>query len=133
MPAGWNYLPYQAYANSIFNDTVGKAYVSDAKLSDGLKAWQEASALLTPAGATSELPQEARGTVELAVRRDVGSRCVFLVNHGETAVDLSGTDGEVLVGPAVGGWLVQPPREVVVLRQSAPDGPPGDDFHGRTG
>ncbi|WP_406098700.1 ABC transporter substrate-binding protein [Streptomyces sp. NBC_01013] len=44
VPAGWNYLPYQVYANSIFNDTVGKAYVSDTKLGDGLKAWQDASA-----------------------------------------------------------------------------------------
>ncbi|MEU1471821.1 sugar ABC transporter substrate-binding protein [Streptomyces sp. NPDC005761] len=44
VPAGWNYLPYQVYANSIFNDTVGKAYVSDTKLVDGLKAWQDASA-----------------------------------------------------------------------------------------
>ena len=26
---GWSYLPFQVYANSIFNDTVGKAYVSD--------------------------------------------------------------------------------------------------------
>ncbi|MFC8125713.1 ABC transporter substrate-binding protein [Streptomyces sp. NPDC057302] len=40
----WKYLPYQAYANSIFNDTVGKAYVSGTKLSAGLKTWQEASA-----------------------------------------------------------------------------------------
>ncbi|WP_031002445.1 ABC transporter substrate-binding protein [Streptomyces sp. NRRL F-5727] len=39
----WQYLPYQVYANSIFNDTVGKAYVSPTKLSDGLKAWQDAS------------------------------------------------------------------------------------------
>ncbi len=39
----WQYLPYQVYANSIFNDTVGKAYVSPTKLSEGLKAWQDAS------------------------------------------------------------------------------------------
>jgi multiple sugar transport system substrate-binding protein len=39
----WSYLPYQVYANSIFNDTVGKAYVSDTPLTDGLKAWQDAS------------------------------------------------------------------------------------------
>ncbi len=39
----WSYLPYQVYANSIFNDTVGKAYVSDTSLTDGLKAWQQAS------------------------------------------------------------------------------------------
>ncbi|MDQ0585140.1 ABC transporter substrate-binding protein [Streptomyces rishiriensis] len=39
----WSYLPFQPYANSIFNDTVGKAYVSTTKLADGLKAWQDAS------------------------------------------------------------------------------------------
>ncbi|MFB6839899.1 sugar ABC transporter substrate-binding protein, partial [Streptomyces sp. NPDC056361] len=39
----WTYLPYQVYANSIFNDTVGKAYVTSTKLDAGLKAWQEAS------------------------------------------------------------------------------------------
>ncbi len=40
---GWQYLPFQVYANSIFNDTVGQAYVSGTTLTDGLKAWQEAS------------------------------------------------------------------------------------------
>ncbi|MEU7072696.1 sugar ABC transporter substrate-binding protein [Streptomyces narbonensis] len=39
----WSYLPFQVYANSIFNDTVGKAYVSPTKLDDGLKTWQDAS------------------------------------------------------------------------------------------
>lgn len=38
---GWSYLPYQVYANSIFNDTVGQAYVGDTTLVDGLAAWQE--------------------------------------------------------------------------------------------
>jgi multiple sugar transport system substrate-binding protein len=41
---GWSYLPFQVYSNSIFNDTVGKAYVSSTTLADGLKAWQEQSA-----------------------------------------------------------------------------------------
>jgi multiple sugar transport system substrate-binding protein len=41
---GWSYLPFQVYANSIFNDTVGKAYVSSTSLADGLKAWQDQSA-----------------------------------------------------------------------------------------
>ena len=41
---GWQYLPFQVYANSIFNDTVGQAYVSDTTLTDGLAAWQEQSA-----------------------------------------------------------------------------------------
>ncbi|CAM5783113.1 ABC transporter substrate-binding protein [Cellulomonas persica] len=40
---GWQYLPFQVYANSIFNDTVGQAYVSSTTLVDGLAAWQEAS------------------------------------------------------------------------------------------
>lgn len=39
----WSYLPFQQYANSIFNDTVGKAYVSDTDLAAGLKSWQDAS------------------------------------------------------------------------------------------
>jgi multiple sugar transport system substrate-binding protein len=43
VPGGWSYLPFQVYANSIFNDTVGQAYVSDTKLAAGLTAWQEAS------------------------------------------------------------------------------------------
>jgi multiple sugar transport system substrate-binding protein len=41
--SGWSYLPYQVYANSIFNDTVGKAYVSGTPLTSGLKAWQDQS------------------------------------------------------------------------------------------
>ncbi|MFG3003584.1 ABC transporter substrate-binding protein [Streptomyces calvus] len=39
----WSYLPYQVYANSIFNDTVGKAYVSDTTLAEGLESWRKAS------------------------------------------------------------------------------------------
>jgi len=38
---GWSYLPFEVYANSVFNDTVGQAYVSGTGLADGLKAWQE--------------------------------------------------------------------------------------------
>ena len=41
---GWSYLPFQVYANSIYNDTVGKAYVSPTTLTEGLKAWQDQSA-----------------------------------------------------------------------------------------
>jgi multiple sugar transport system substrate-binding protein len=40
---GWSYLPFQVYANSIFGDTAGKAYVSATPLQDALKAWQDAS------------------------------------------------------------------------------------------
>ncbi|MFI8527359.1 ABC transporter substrate-binding protein [Promicromonospora sukumoe] len=38
---GWQYLPYQVYANSKFPDTVGQAYTGSTPLSDGLGAWQE--------------------------------------------------------------------------------------------
>jgi multiple sugar transport system substrate-binding protein len=40
---GWSYLPFQVYANSVFGDTVGKAYLGDLTLQDGLKTWQDAS------------------------------------------------------------------------------------------
>jgi multiple sugar transport system substrate-binding protein len=39
---GWSYLPYELYGNSIFGDTVGKAYLAKSDLDAGLKAWQEA-------------------------------------------------------------------------------------------
>ncbi|WP_258724926.1 ABC transporter substrate-binding protein [Cellulomonas sp. NS3] len=41
---GWSYLPFQVYANSIFNDTAGQAYVGGTTLLDGLTDWEEASA-----------------------------------------------------------------------------------------
>lgn len=43
VPEDWSYLPFQVYANSVFNDSVGKAYVSDTKLADGLQEWQKAA------------------------------------------------------------------------------------------
>jgi multiple sugar transport system substrate-binding protein len=42
--SGWSYLPFQVYANSIYKDTVGKAYVSSTTLTAGLSAWQQQSA-----------------------------------------------------------------------------------------
>lgn len=41
VPSGWQYLPYQVYANSIFGDTVGQAYKNNSDLNEGLTAWQE--------------------------------------------------------------------------------------------
>ncbi|MDT0446535.1 ABC transporter substrate-binding protein [Streptomyces johnsoniae] len=41
---GWSYLPYQVYANSVFNDTVGQAYISGTTLTEGLADWQQMSA-----------------------------------------------------------------------------------------
>lgn len=40
---GWTYLPFQVYSNSIFNDTVGQAYVSDTTLQEGLTNWADSS------------------------------------------------------------------------------------------
>jgi len=37
---GWQYLPYQVYANSIFGDTVGQSYNDGADLNEGLQSWQ---------------------------------------------------------------------------------------------
>ncbi|MFI2428854.1 ABC transporter substrate-binding protein [Streptomyces sp. NPDC018955] len=39
----WSYLPFQQYANSVFHDTVGQAYVSGTTLAEGLKDWQDVS------------------------------------------------------------------------------------------
>jgi len=38
---GWQYLPYQVYANSIFGDTVGQSYQTQSDLNVGLQAWQD--------------------------------------------------------------------------------------------
>lgn len=38
---GWQFLPFQPYANSIFSDSVGGAYVGDTDLTSGLEAWKE--------------------------------------------------------------------------------------------
>lgn len=38
---GWQYLPFQVYANSVFPDTVGQAYADRTDLNAGLQAWQK--------------------------------------------------------------------------------------------
>jgi multiple sugar transport system substrate-binding protein len=38
---GWQYLPFQVYANSVFGDTVGQAYASQGDLNAGLLSWQD--------------------------------------------------------------------------------------------
>jgi multiple sugar transport system substrate-binding protein len=38
---GWQYLPFQVYANSIFGDTVGQSYASKGDLNEGLATWQD--------------------------------------------------------------------------------------------
>jgi multiple sugar transport system substrate-binding protein len=39
--SGWSYLPFQAYANSIYADTAGQSYVSKTDILDGLAGWEE--------------------------------------------------------------------------------------------
>ena len=38
---GWQYLPWQVYANSIVSETVGQSYLNKTDLNDGLKDWEE--------------------------------------------------------------------------------------------
>ncbi|WP_417503628.1 ABC transporter substrate-binding protein [Microbacterium sp.] len=40
---GWQFLPWQSYASSIFSDTVGPAYVNHTDINAGLEAWQAAN------------------------------------------------------------------------------------------
>lgn len=42
VPSGWQYLPYQTYAQTIFPDTVGQSYASHSDLNTGLQKWQDA-------------------------------------------------------------------------------------------
>ncbi|MGA0567702.1 ABC transporter substrate-binding protein [Rathayibacter sp. KR2-224] len=38
---GWQYLPYEVYANSIFSDTVGQSYSNATSLDSALLDWQK--------------------------------------------------------------------------------------------
>lgn len=38
---GWQYLPYQGYANNVFSDSVGKALGSGGDLNEALLEWQD--------------------------------------------------------------------------------------------
>ncbi|MBT1172903.1 sugar ABC transporter substrate-binding protein [Bifidobacterium sp. MA2] len=39
--AGFPFLPYQAYANKVYSDTVGKAYAGGTTLEQGFSQWQD--------------------------------------------------------------------------------------------
>ncbi|PWI12892.1 beta-galactosidase [Streptomyces sp. Act143] len=75
--------------------------------------------LLEPAGVASELPAEARGRVELTVRRSAEEQFLFLVNRTDDTVPMPGFAGDVLYGTAGDGGLVLGPREVAVVRRPA--------------
>jgi beta-galactosidase len=94
------------------------SYVSTRLGVDGLRSLLPR--LLDPAGVTSELPAQARGRVELTVRRGSSARFLFLVNRTDDTVPVPGLDGEVLLGARdAEGSLVLGPREVAVLRGPA--------------
>ncbi|QNP68392.1 beta-galactosidase [Streptomyces roseirectus] len=86
------------------------AYVSTRLGVQGLTALLPK--LLAPAGVESELPEQARGRVELTVRKGATEKFLFLVNRTDDTVDVSGFAGEVLYGDLVLG-----PREVTVVRR----------------
>ncbi|MDT0345332.1 beta-galactosidase [Streptomyces litchfieldiae] len=97
------------------------AYVSTRLGAQGLTP--VLARLLAAAGIGSELPEEARGHVELAVRGDGDTEFWFLVNRTDEPVRLPGVTGDVLSGPTGGGTaddpLVLHPRGVTVLRRPA--------------
>ena len=41
--AGWSYLPWQAHANDIFADSVGKAIANKTDINKALQTWQDAN------------------------------------------------------------------------------------------
>ncbi|MFI1028812.1 beta-galactosidase [Streptomyces sp. NPDC020951] len=92
------------------------SYVSTRLGVDGLRSLLPR--LLEPAGVRSELPAQARGSVELTVRRGAEERFLFLVNRTDDTVQVPGLDGAALIGgETADGVLVLGPREVAVVRQ----------------
>ncbi|MEV6109153.1 beta-galactosidase [Streptomyces sp. NPDC051940] len=74
--------------------------------------------LLESAGVGAELPEAARGRVEVAVRRGAADRFVFLVNRTDEAVSVPGQSGELLAGARdADGAVALPPRGVAVVRR----------------
>ncbi len=39
--SGWQYLPFQVYANSVYSNTVGQDISAGKSLTAGLAAWQQ--------------------------------------------------------------------------------------------
>lgn len=94
------------------------AYVSTRLGADGLTVLLPK--LLAAADVSGELPDGARGSIELIVRRDSDSRYLFLVNRTDETVPVTGLAGDLLIGRANDdGALVLSPRDVAVLRQPA--------------
>jgi beta-galactosidase len=76
--------------------------------------------LLEAAGVSGELPEEARGRVELTVRAGADADFWFLVNRTAEPVPLPGVPGDALTGGTDGGadgTTVLAPHGVTVLRR----------------
>ena len=44
MGEGWQFLPFQVYANTIFPDYMGPAYTGEVQIKDALLEWADALA-----------------------------------------------------------------------------------------
>jgi beta-galactosidase len=111
----------QAGRPAVTRRTVGAgsaAYVSTRLGPEGLAG--VLSRLLEAAGVASELPEGARGRVELAVRTGTdGGTYWFLVNRTDEPAELPGITGTVLAGGRgdTPGTIVLDPRGVAVVRR----------------
>ncbi|RDG39091.1 beta-galactosidase [Streptomyces corynorhini] len=97
------------------------AYVSTRLGAEGLRG--VLAPLLARAGVAGELPEAARGRVELVVRGDGDTAYWFLVNRTDEPVELARLSGTLLAGTAgstrhgAEGPLVLGPRGVAVVRR----------------
>jgi beta-galactosidase len=82
--------------------------------------------LLGSAGVAGELPDDLRGRVELAIRRNDDADFWFLINRTDEPVDLATIDGDLLVNSRAAeshGSLGLAPRAVAVVRTSRSSSP----------
>jgi beta-galactosidase len=104
---------------AITRRTVGAgsaAYVSTRLGAEGLR--EVLAGLLAGAEVTSELPEAARGRVELVVRGDGDTTYWFLVNRTDEPVELPGLQGESLTSTgSPDETVVLAPRGVAVVRR----------------
>ncbi|GGK84162.1 beta-galactosidase [Sphaerisporangium melleum] len=91
------------------------SYVSTRLGPDGLSV--VLPRLLDIGEVASDLPPEARGLVEVAVRTDETDDYWFLINRTDRHVDLSAVEGVPLQGPSLAADAILGPRQVRVLRR----------------
>ncbi len=91
------------------------AYVSTRLGPAGLA--QVLDRLLAVAGVQSELPEPARGRVELAIREDGESEFWFLINLTDSPAPIEGIDGTVLYPPQPTTPTAISPRGVTIIHR----------------